>query len=528
MAKLQAQLSYFGAIDNAVCNNPTAETIEFVEKLLPGATRPGRRAWYGELQRYLNKNRAILQPKVAAGEYDPEVAAPRQPETEIRFPSLADAVTSVAGTPTLIDPITPVLPTIPGLAGGFSVPEAEPEQLSAPVTAKLLFASTVISGIAQIEGPGIFGTDAEKLFDRGQGTNPLTMLLERTSNADRDTCAGIAEDLIRSESRADYANRLNGSATAGWVDAVVASAPAPCTGVLRRAGGQYFSVLTTNWPNPEVTLDEMLATIEPRNWPLLYNFFRRMVTPQPRTANGWTRLLEVVSPDPTQWELRTSLKFWKAQTAGGGICINYDLDDVRDPEDSGLVEVDSGFIWVSALDPDHPEAGVRIRTSKALRIRGLSPIATSAIGCYTGWSDVGAQLLTAHAKEPPHGCIPFMPYSPDSDDDSPVETPTGAAPADPNPAGRAEAAAEALDLPTGWRESLISNSRKQVEDNISTFADLAKKTAGAWDGGLDEQDIHDLGTQWGSTLTRRATDMFTTVMNSMRPAADDSEPKVEP
>ena len=174
-------------------------------------------------------------------------------------------------------------------------------------------------------------------------------------------------------------------------------------------------------------------------------------------------MLEVVSPDRDKWQLRTTLKYWKAATVDTGICINYDLDDVRDPRDSGLVEVDSGYIWITSEGLVSGSAPAR-RCGSADSVRS----ATAAPGLPQRLVRRGAQLLTEDAKTPPPGCVAFDPVSPvpepSDDGDPPAEA------ADGDPAGPAETAAEHLDLPTGWREDLIGTMSGQVNAYVDTLS----------------------------------------------------------
>ena len=499
MTNREAQLAYFGAIDDAVCRATNPDTLKMVNEFLPGSTSPGRRGWYGELQRYVNRNRDALQPVTPPAERAD--APPESPP--IVFPSLARAVQDVSTQP----------PVERGSRGDDDTSVRDPK--TAPVTAKLLYASTVLGKIAEMEQPQVFGAGNEDVFRSPDEADPLTLLLEQTSQRQRSECRTYAGRLRDASDRAAYGREVGRLAADGMIPQAVSAQPGSCNGRLRNVGGRFCSVVTTDWPRGDITLDEMAATIEPFNWPLLYDFFVDMLRTRPRTNNGWTRVLEVVSPDRDKWQLRTTLKYWKAATVDTGLCINYDLDDVRDPRDSGLVEVDSGYIWITSEGP-----GVRIRTSKALRIRGLSPSATAALACHSGWSDAGAQLLTEDAKTPPPGCVAFDPVSPvpepSDDGDLPAEA------ADGDPAGPAETAAEHLDLPTGWREDLIGTMSGQVNAYVDTLSGLAVETADRWCDGIDVDDVKSLGGRWSEQLTAYAVNAFEAAMDTMRPTSGDA------
>lgn len=488
MTNREAQLAYFGAIDDAVCRATNPDTVRMVNEFLPGSTSPGRRGWYGELQRYVNQNRDVLQPLTP-----PEPAADG-PATapSIVFPSLVEAVQDVQDA---------------------AAPDSVRDPKAAPMTARLLYASTVLSKISEMENPVVFGAGNDSVFRPQDQVDPLTLLLEQTSQRQRSDCWNSAAQLRAANDPVTYASEVGRLVDDGMISKAVAVQPGTCNGRLRNVGGRFCSVVTTDWPRPDITLDEMSATIEPFNWPLLYDFFVDMLKPRPRTTNGWTRVLEVVSPDRTKWQLRTTLKYWKATTTDTGICINYDLDEVRDPRDSHLVEVDSGYIWITREGD-----GVRIRTSKALRIRGLSPSATAALACHSGWSDAGAQLLTEDAKNPPQGCIAFDPYSPITEpDDDGGDDHDGHAGAEPT--GAAESAAENLDLPTGWREELIGTMSTQVSAYVDTLSGLAAESADKWGDGIDVDDVKSLGGRWSEQITAYAVNAFEAAMDTMRPAS---------
>jgi len=304
------------------------------------------------------------------------------------------------------------------------------------------------------------------------------------------------------------------------LDADVALRPIPCTGALRKVDGRYCTLLKTDWCQPFITLAEMKAIIDPQNWPHLCDFFVRM-TPQakliPDTTRGWSRVLETVSGDKTQWELRTALKYWKGVfTSSDDISINYDLDDPRVGDDS-LVEVDSGYIWITPAVPDDHSKGVRIRTCKAVRICGLSATATAALGCIMGWGDAASQMLVVKAKRPPSGVISFG--NPSVDTGPPgVGAGAGAAAARPSSAA-VLAAAEKVELPVGWRGALITNVQNEVNATINVAAPLATDLLTRWsDDGLSAEDIKAFGERSGRDLTARAVKMFNAAAGSIRPS----------
>ena len=89
--------------------------------------------------------------------------------------------------------------------------------------------------------------------------------------------------------------------------------PVVCTGALRKIDGKFCTVLTTSWASP-FTLAQIKKIIDPLNWPDLCDFFVTMDPQTVRTPDaslGWSRVLESVSGDPKQWQMRTALRYWK-------------------------------------------------------------------------------------------------------------------------------------------------------------------------------------------------------------------------
>ena len=298
--------------------------------------------------------------------------------------------------------------------------------------------------------------------------------------------------------------------------------PIPCTGALRRVDGQFCTVLTTDWEQPDLSLAQMKKIIDPHNWPKLCDFFVRMTTRRkltPDTSRGWSRVLETVSGDATQWQMRTALRYWKGLTTpDDGIYINYDLDHPRTGDDN-VVEVDSGYICITPIAQGNPAAGVRIRTSKAVRIRGLSATATAAVGCFFGWGDAASQMLVDQTKNPPHGCRDFG--KPSVATDAVILTGKTSGKGAGSPAEQATkeilAAAAAVGLPDKWRGAMIANTAKEANATIDVLAPLATDWLTRWSEGVSEDDIKEFGERAGRTLTDRAVAMFGAAAVAVRP-----------
>ncbi|OBF16149.1 hypothetical protein [Mycobacterium sp. ACS4331] len=502
MVEPQAQLACFGAIDEAL-PQCSPGTVRMVEEQLPGVTRPGRRGWYGELQRFLTRNEDALRP------LDQDRPA------SVTLPDFTDAVAMVFDEPRErvlgTEPVAVRAPTAQDLI-----------EDCASNASSLIRASTVINKIVEAEnGTHVFGEKAADALLFDGNVDPLAVVVNHATALPEDRSVEIASKLRATTCRAEVDQTLREMVNED-PDTVSLRIEDHYTARLRNLKGRWSSILSSDWQRPELTLEQFKRFIEPRNWHLLYDFFSAMEWNRPQTSNGWTRILEVVSPDPLdRWMLKTTLRYWKTDTRDGGICINYDLAELRDPHDSRLVEVDNGYIWITNLDREDPDAGVRVRASKELRIRGLSPTATAALGIYTGWPDAAAQLLTAKAASPPDGCIEFGPVSP-------TEEPAHAGPhgaadtSDTDELGQPTAPTEAPDLPPGWREALLDNAQTQALEFSKTVSGLTKHTVNKWSDGIKPSDIVDIGTDWGTTLTDFAVSSFEQAVNTVRPPSKES------
>jgi hypothetical protein len=524
MSKLHAQLALFGAIDEVVSKSENPGIAATVEAFLPGTTGPGQRGWYAELTRFFSRDE--LRPREPDG-------SPTHDSSPVRMPDYLQAMAELRDEQFLGVPFPQPLP-----------PEAR-QDASAPLS-RSLYASTILSKLALIDAnlpiPGWDPVTADPLnlllpVAQGSSGGPTPSPLPPSPPPGgfppppppppgpappapfRDEFLGVAD-------RIAYQALIQGLSLSRTMNADVGNRPLPCTGVLRKVNGQYCSVLTTDWLQPDITLDEMRAVIAPENWPHLCDFFVRM-TPQTRLAldnsRGWSRVLETVSGDRTQWEMRTALKFWKGLTPpgdpGDAIYLNYDLDDPR-IDDDPLVEVDSGYIWITPIDPDHHENGIRIRTSKAVRIRGLSATATAALGCFFGWGDAASQMLVEKAKTPPKGVVnfgkPSVEAAPAVGVVATLAKPAKAPTARPSKK-EILAAAQKVEMLDGWRGALIDNMRKEVDSFIDVATPLANNLSQRWSDGLTAKDIQEFGENAGREMTKYAVALFSAAASALQP-----------
>lgn len=265
----------------------------------------------------------------------------------------------------------------------------------------------------------------------------------------------------------------------------------PCTGLLRKVNGEFVTVITTEYKDMPVTVEQMKKVIDPQNWPSYCSFFQNMKF-LGIDENRWTRILEEVGTD---FRLRTMLKFWKGELPGGGIFVNYDLDDHRSTADGddGLVLVDNGYIQIS---PAAVDGHVDIFTSKELLIPGLSPTATAILACQFGWAEVGEQMFDAAAKiAESNGKLKFE---------------KGWAPSDKDKPGKPEPKVSGIEqrMPKGLRGEMIQAATQQVDAFADRATIVAEDFARAWEDGLDREEVKRIAATFGQQMADYSLQLF--------------------
>jgi hypothetical protein len=504
MSKLHAQMALLGAIDEAVQQSEDPNTLKVVESFLPGTTGIGQQGWYRELKRFLNR------PELA-----PRDGGEITGNDSVTFPSVDQAVSEL----------------------NAQTQEGEPD--SPAMQSRALFAATVLS-IVGVEEPNL----RIEGWDRS-GPDPLDALLRSItrnlsepfppfpnsgSGSSGDPVQDLKAELHTLKSRQAYVDFTLGLARTRLLDPFandVLSRPVVCTGSLRKVDGKFCTLLTTDWDAP-FTLSAIKELIDPHNWPELCDFFASMddqpaITPD--MSRGWTRLLESVSGDKTQWEMRTALRFWNGLSKpGDGIYVNYDLDNPR-VGDSKVVEVDAGYIWATPHTPGDPNSTVRIRTCKQVRIRGVSSTATAALACGFGWGDAMSQMFD---HDPPADNTKFVASKESAaagntatGDGSPVKRPTDGEQSDTD----IEAAAEEVELVVGWRGAIIEAMRLQLTKGIGKAEKLGTDFAVRWsDGdGFGLEDVTEFGKSCGEEATQYAADTFKAAAAALQPQTDGAD-----
>jgi hypothetical protein len=498
---LQSQLSFFGAIDEAVLyaqrgEGPNPEAVlRIVETLLPGTTGFAQAGWYRELEAFANRD------ELAVGDL----------RSLVRFPTVAEALRLLQASPSQ---------PLPGLAAAFS-DGAEPSPSGSeepagdtydpkhdPGLARSAFAAAILARIARLGGlppelevtrtmPTQIMAAAVSLW---QGST--TRLTARQAASDPQV-SGLFSRLDEVDSRDDW-QRL----AAEEVEPLFADQSLPCVAKLDNVDGQYVSTLYTDATDMTLTVKNLEKIIDPRNWTIACSFFCAVKAQEPPyTRRGWSRILEAISPEPEKWCLKTALVFYYARDSEGGIFLNYDLDPHRQ-DDSGIVEVDKGYIWITPLG-DPSKKGIRIQTSKQERVQGLSPTATAALASVLGWGDAAYKLLagTAKVKSLPAGTIVhrFYTTAPKGYESKVDHTP----PQGPDPGGHPK-------LPPNFGTA-VGDARDLLNDLINRTRNVGADAANRWLDGVSRDDVMKITDGVGTNLREFMVEMYDTAEDSVKP-----------
>ena len=521
---LQSQLSFFGAIDEAVLfakegHGETPDTVlHTVEALLPGTTGFGQAGWYRELQDFANRSEVrnsdwsgpVTFPGVEESlEY--LQAADHEERMRLAAVSLGTPPTSAPGPQPISEPPGEHLPPPP--PEPTATPAALPERVADaytsyhdPVLARSAYAAMVLERIAVLGGLPPELRAVRDLSARIMGAS-VNFWAGTPNNFNSDDPA--ADPTVRS--LLDHAKGTNSrkqwySFTAKHVSQKFADQSLPCFGTLEEFGGQYCSTLYTNTTDDDLKVNDIEKILDPRNWKLYAKFFCDVVAQSPPyTAPGWARILETIGPECAEWRMKTALLFFYGRDANGGIYLNYDLDPLRD-NDSGMVEVDNGYIWITPLNGTDPsQKGVRIRTSKQERVQGLSPTATAALGCLLGWGTAANDLLSGTASMVLKGAgmatVPFAPTKLKGKEKL---------------SGVGQPVSGPAQLPPDFGHAL-GDVRNLLNHHIARSRDLAAKAGDRWLAGMTRADVKEITKEFGKHLEEFAVEAYKTAESNVKP-----------
>jgi hypothetical protein len=494
---LQSQLSFYGAIDEAVLfakegggENPDA-VLGIVGTLLPGTTGFGQAGWYRELLDFANRP-GVINPGLRGSVTFPSV------EQSIEYLQASDHEERRQLATAALDSEPAALPE--RVADSGYTPYHDPVLARSAYAAMVLARIDDLGGLpprlaaipdlpAQIMAPAV-------LFWAGTPDN---------FNPDDPTSDPTVRKLLNEAKRVKSRNQWH-SFAAKKVDQQFADQSLPCFGTLEDFGGQYCSTLYTNTTDDVLTVENIEKILDPRNWKLYAKFFCDVTAQSPSdTACGWARILETIGPECAEWRMKTALVFYYGSDGNGGIFLNYDLDPDRQ-NDSGMVEVDNGYIWVTPLNGSDPsQNGVRIRTSKQERVQGLSPTATAALGCLLGWGTAANDLLSGTASMVlQNAAIVTDPFV--------ITVLTGTE----KLSGVGQPVGGPAQLPPDFGHAM-GDVRNLLNKHIDRSRNLAAETADRWLDGMTRDDVKKITKDFGKLLEKFAVDAYKTAESNVKP-----------
>jgi hypothetical protein len=350
-------LALYAALDRAVTESGDPNIAATVEGFLPGTTGEGQRGWSGNLEEFLGRD----------------------------FPGVNDALSALVSTPDLTPSQLSRLVYV--LGSLLHLPEGRVGIAREQIVQGLsLAAPTPAPGPEPTPATGVaYATGAPD-----PGNQLFTVLEERFHK--QDDYLGAAA----------YAVRI------GCLDAIVASIP-PCGACLTTQGNIECVVVDTHFEDKSLTIGQVEAILDPRNWDktavLFFCKMKDLKTRKKDPYKGWGRVLETASG----WcgvlpELKTQLKFYKAEYPNGGV-VQYDLDDSLPNQGDGKATVDKGWLKVVKGTKANRNAGVTVTTRKVVHINGLWPVAQKMFVCVMGYGDAARDMLLGHATNPPPNLV---------------------------------------------------------------------------------------------------------------------------
>jgi hypothetical protein len=399
MSTLRAILEIQGCLDTAVVTTQDPRVMQIADAFLPGTSANPQ--WYPEIE-------AFMLPRGADGESEP---------------------------PTRADPVEAMEEFQKDWRERGLRPNAvEASRFIYGLGAVIHLTQTVSTDMLPFRG--LFDDDAEQ-------RELLSTVFALTGGQDpSDDAYRLYADQF-DQIRDLFVDQFN-----GWGDWYVVAPQLVQLGVLTRyaasvplcvasvvtVDGIESLVVDTELSSYDVSLNDLKAVMDPRNWSKdCPSFFCDMEYRGLRTDN-WRRVLETVGycsyPTWISPRLVTMLKFYKSTVNDPDrheARLDYDLNDpVPDPASDGKITVDRGFInmWTAPKrDPAQPP--VFVRTRKVCHIDGLRPYTMKRFVC-AYYGSAMAVMLFGSALNYGAGDTDYVPW----------EDPSNEVPGDGNPQGQ--------------------------------------------------------------------------------------------
>lgn len=355
--RLFYMLALYAALDRAVTESADPNTAAVVEGFLPGTTGTNnQRGWSGNLEQFFGRP----------------------------FPDVNEALTALLNIPDLTPSQLSRLVYV--LGSLMHLPEGQIAVAHEQFVEALNLAQPEPAARPE---PSALASDYATAAPPEPGGQLFTVL---------QTYFNKQEDWHRATT---YAVQLK------CLDAVVASIP-PCGACLAQQDNIECVVVDTDFESPSLTLGDVKAILDPRNWPktaVLFFCDMQYLGPHAAPYQDWGRVLETASG----WcgvlpEMKTQLKFLKAQYPDGAV-VQYDLDKTAPNQGDGLATVDKGWLKVVKGTKQNGNAGVTVTTRKVVHIDGLWPVAQKELVCAMGYGSAARDMLIDGAQHPPSNLV---------------------------------------------------------------------------------------------------------------------------
>jgi hypothetical protein len=469
----QANLALYGALDDILAQaieEGDAETAALVNQYLPGAVEyPG---WSNELR---------------------EIFGPAQP----RGASIGETVAATLN----------------------EILASDARLLTPPDLANLIYVIGALSHFEAADPGGNASLFRDVISLAGE---------EEISESDRLERAGLFLSMLGEGLYGWQAwpQVIKSAADEDWVKDIIAAVPQCSTSVVT-SGGLECVAIDVEIRSDEVALADLLAVVDPRNWPKAYpGFFCEMSGAADRVPpDQWWNVRETVGFCSIAADgglgLRQRLRFLKSNQAPGDHRLDFDLAEDQDGC-TGRVLVDKGFVNMSCTNPygDITAGGVRLRTKKVAHIQGISPYAQAFWLCKLGYGWVALQLFFGKAYRPalrpPPGYVKWEdeplidePYSDPPDDKDDDEADDGA---------QVVAAANGAP-PADEKTEVATKTAKRLADVANfmtkTHLDLTEK----WlKGSLSFGDLEDYGRKVGGRLASEPWEWLKDITTPTKPS----------
>lgn len=356
MGKTRTLLELYGSLDWAVSQSDDPQIAAAVDQLLPGAS--ANKGWYREIEHF------FLGSEGARNDPDPVEALNRigQADQELKAYQklrLLHGIAAIARVQSV-----PARGPLPSLKEDDAMKDA------------------VASALAHLRPPDV--SYDERRHATTQAYDEIIGHLESATG--RRAWPKVAEEAVQK----------------GWVAKEVEQAPLCKTSVVT-VGGVECVVVDTEFTSHELSLDQVKAIADPRNWDEDYHDFFCNIKHLEARPDGWGRFLETVGfcgegDEPDLLKLVTQLKYYKSTPSPTEANLEYDLDDPGPGLGDGQITVDRGFINMSAPEGDPAAPPVLVRTRKVAHITNVRPWAQARLVCITGYGTAATEFLLGAAK----------------------------------------------------------------------------------------------------------------------------------